>query len=207
MARVWYRAVSVLLIRRRRPIGEPDALLPGAATMDGIAGAGRIVHALIELDVRVDEMVQAVLPTNSAVEELQRFDLGRRFDIVVLGSHLINLPDEGRRRAFLGLARRQLADDGRLLVEHHPVDWAETAAPTPPTPGAEVGMEEVRRDPPFVSAVSTFDIGGRFVRQPFTARVLSDAELTAELQATGLLVVRRLSATWIEVAAITLAGI
>ena len=58
-------------------------------------------------------------------------------------------------------------------------------------------MRNVRRNPPFVSAVSVYDVGGRILRQPFTARVLSEAELTAELEAAGLLVRRRLSPTWI----------
>ena len=87
---------------------------------------------------------------------------------------------------------------GDVLVEHHPIDWAETAAPTPPTPGAGVGMEDVRRDPPFVSAVSAYDIGGRFERQPFTARVLSEAELEVALSDAGLAVERRRSPTWLE---------
>jgi hypothetical protein len=59
-------------------------------------------------------------------------------------------------------------------------------------------MVDVRRDPPFVSAVSVFDVGGRVVRQPFTARVLSEVELADALGAAGLVVVRRLSPTWLE---------
>jgi hypothetical protein len=191
-------AMSLLLIRRRRPIGEPDGPRPGVATMDGIAGAGRIVHALVELDVAVHAMVQAVILSDSSVEDLARFDVGRRFETVVLGSHLINLPDEDLRRAFLALARRHLADGGRLLVEHHPVDWAETAAATSATPGSEVGMVDVRRDPPFVSAVSVYDSGGRVVRQPFTARVLSEEELTAELSSGGFSLQHQLGPTLIE---------
>jgi hypothetical protein len=204
MARVWYRAVSVLLIRRRRPIGEPTGLRSlgqaGAATIAGSAGAGRIVLALTKAGISCSNLIQAVVPADITPEALGGLDLGHMFDTVVLGSHLVNLPDADRRAAFLELAARQLAPDGALVVEHHPVDWAETAAPTPPTPGAEVGMEDVRREPPFVSAVSTFDIGGRFVRQPFTARVLSDAELAVALDSAGLQRHRRLGPTWIEAA-------
>ena len=63
-------------------------------------------------------------------------------------------------------------------------------------------MLGVRRDPPFVSAISVYDVGGRMARQPFTARVLSEAELAAELDAVGLRVTRRLGPTWIEAARI-----
>jgi hypothetical protein len=193
--------VSVLLIRRRRPIGEPAALVPiddtGAATLEGTTGAGRIAQALIELGYSLDTVTQAVIPADIALDSLAGLDLARRFEFVVLGSHLVNLPDAERRAAFLALVGRHLADGGDALVEHHPIDWMETAEDVRPTPGSGVGMEDVRRDPPFVSAVSTFDVGGRFVRQPFTARVLSEAELAGALEASGLVVGRRLSPTWL----------
>ncbi len=194
--------MSVLLIRRLRPIGESPALDPlgtsGAATMDGTAGGGRVVHALTELGHRFDSVVQAVIPADIALDDLRALDLARRFDTIVLGSHLVNLPDDERRAAFLALAARHVADRGVVLVEHHPIDWAETAEEVRPTPGAEVGMEDVRREPPFVSAVSTFDVGGRYVRQPFTARVLSDVELADALAAAELTLRRRVTPTFIE---------
>ena len=191
----------MLLIRRRRPIGEPAALVDlddtGVGTVEGTAGAGRIAQALIELGYLLDSVTQAVIPTDLGLDALARLDLGRRFETVVLGSHVVNLPDADRRAAFLALVRRHLADSGVVLVEHHPIDWAETAEDVRPRPGSQVGMEDVRRDPPIVSAVSVYDIGGRLVRQPFTARVLTEAELADELEASGLVVRRRLSPTWL----------
>jgi hypothetical protein len=62
-------------------------------------------------------------------------------------------------------------------------------------------MEAVRRHPPFVSAISTYDIGGHEVRQPFTARVLSGAELEGELTLAGLVRPRRRSPTWLSATA------
>jgi hypothetical protein len=210
MARVWYRAVSVLLIRRVRPIGEPEAVANRAGAfglVDGTAGAGRISLALAELGVAVADVTQAVVDAHVSPAALDAIDLGRRFETVVLGSHLVNLPNAEARRAFLRLAVRHAAvggragghaDVGKVIVEHHPVDWATTAEPTEATPGSAIGMEDVRRHPPFVSAVSTFDIGGRYVRQPFTARVLLDEELAEELRACGLVVDRRLSPTFLR---------
>jgi hypothetical protein len=201
MARVWYRAVSVLLIRRRRPIGEPDSVANHAgafATLEGTAGAGRMCLALAELGVPLDDVHQVVVDAGSPPETLGGIRVAGAFDVVVLGSHLVNLPDVDRRRAFLRLAARHAGARGTVVVEHHPIDWAETAEPTAATPGSEIGMEEVRRDPPFVSAVSTFDIGGRYERQPFTARVLSEAELAAEIHGAGLAEPTRLSPTWIS---------
>ncbi len=190
-----------LLIRRRRPIGEsPDVepvATPHAALLRGSSGAGRILHSLTELGLPLPNVIQSLHDIDSTADDLDALDLGRRFTVVILGSHLVNLPDEALRRAFLDAARRHLVGEGDVLIEHHPVDWAQTAEPTPPTPGAEVGMRDVRREPPFVSAVSVYDIGGRVARQPFTARVLSEEELAGELEASGLVVRRRLSPTWL----------
>lgn len=191
MAPVWYRPVPTLLIRRRRPIGEP-------ARPDGTSGAGRLAQALAELGVPIDDIRQLVIDPDDSPEAFDACELGRTFDVVVLGSHLVNNPDGERRAAFVALAARHLAASGRLFLEHHPMDWAETAEPTRPTPGATVGMVDVRRHPPLVSAVSVYDAGGRIVRQPFTALVLSEANLDAALAGADLARAARRSPTWLE---------
>ena len=183
--------MPTLLIRRRRPIGEP-------ARPEGTAGAGRITQALLDLGIAMADVRQAVIDPDGPLEALDASVTGGPFDVVVLGSHLVNNPDAARRGAFVALAARHLAPGGRLFLEHHPLDWAETAEPTRPTPGATLGMVDVRRDPPFVAAVSVYDVGGRIIRQPFTARVLSEAELDAVLADAGLARGGRLSATWLE---------
>ena len=197
---------TTLLLRRRRPIGEPHGLVetrwPFASTLEGIAGAGRISLALAELGLSITPMAQAVIEPDATPADLDGFDLGKRFTIVVLGSHLVNVPDDDLRLAYLRAARRHATESARVLVEHHPVDWAETAEPTRATPGADVGMEEVQRAAPFVSAVSTFDAGGHEVRRAFTARVLSDEELAASLSLAGLRLTSRLGPTWLEALAL-----
>lgn len=193
---------GLLLIRRRRPIGEPgnsEARSPSdVVTIDGTAGAGRVALALTAIGVHCDQMIQAVIPPEIELEELRSLDLGGTFETVVLGSHLVNLPDPARRDAHVELAARHVAREGLLVLEHHPLDWAETAGDVEPTPGSSVGMESVRRDPPFVSAVSVYDVGGRMARQPFTARVLSEAELEAVLMSVGFGPARRLGPTLVR---------
>jgi len=176
-------------------VTEPDQPF---ALLDGTAGAGRIVQAITALGIAVDTVRQLVVDPDDLSADSSVIDLGDRFDTVVLGSHLVNTPDEAARIGTLELAARQLAPDGRLLVEHHPLDWTQTAAPTAATAGGAPGMVDVRVDPPFVSAVSVYDVGGRVVRQPFTARVLSDDELDDALRGAGLRRVGRLSPTLLE---------
>lgn len=195
------RRAAALLIRRRRPVGESADLrpvsTPGVHVLKGSSGATRALHALRELDLRFPTLIQAVIDEDARVEDLTALDVGRLFVTVILGSHLVNVPDADLRRGFLGAARRHLVGDCDVLVEHHPVDWATTAAAVPATASGAPGMTRVRVDPPFVSAVSVYDVGGRVVRRPFTARVLSEPELAEELAAAGLSVRRRLSPTWL----------
>jgi hypothetical protein len=186
--------VGTLLIRRRRPVGDPAG---DAAMLAGTGGAGRIVHALAELGIGLDGVEQLILDPEPTVAELDAVNAAATHRLVVLGSHLVNRPEEPLRRAMIRLAVRHLAPGGRLLVEHHPADWVASAGEVQPTPGGAPGMVEIRRDPPFASAVSVYDVGGRVVRQPFRARVLSDAELARELATAGLRVAEALSPTWV----------
>ena len=192
---------AVLLVRRRRPLGEPEDIEPSATpgfwVLQGFKGAGRVLQSLAGLGLPFRTVIQAVHDADVTAADVDRLDLRRLFTVVILGSHLVNTPDEALRSAWLRAARRHLVGDCDVLVEHHPIDWAETAADEPAVPGGSVGMVEVRRDPPFVHAVSVLDAGGHEARQPFTARVLSDEELEAELGGAGLLVRRRLSPTWL----------
>jgi hypothetical protein len=169
-------------------------------TLDGTEGAGRIVLALAELGAEVDEPFQLVVDPDASAADLRGIDVGSRFRTVAQGSHLLNLPDRGLRHAYLELTRRLVADSGAALIEHHPLDWLETAAPTSPTPGvgSQPGMEDVVIDPPFVTATSVYDIHGHEERVPFRAQVLSHPEIEAELRGVGLALARRLSPTWVE---------
>jgi hypothetical protein len=189
---------SALVIRRRRPIGEPAPAHPVASSLAGTAGAGRLALLLAESGLHVGPITQLVIDADAPADALADLDAGRTFHVVVLGSHLVNTTRPDNRAALLQLAARHAAAHSTVLVEHHPLDWAETAEPTVATPGATLGMVDVRRDPPFVSAVSVYDVGGRVMRQPFTARVLSDDELDEALLAAGLRRIGRRGPTLLE---------
>jgi hypothetical protein len=183
----------LLLIRRQRPLGEPpDPDAGGRRMLDALARAG------VDLAGPGWERTTWPLPAAAAHVDLGRGP-GGTFDAVVVGSHLVNAPDEMYRTAVLRAAVRHLEPGGRLLVEHHPLDWLETAAESwSEGDGRRLGMVDVVVQPPFVSAVSVYEAGGETLRQPFTARVLSEDELGAALGEAGLTVRRRLSPTWLE---------
>jgi SAM-dependent methyltransferase len=199
----------ILLYRRLPPGTEPsliDSAIPPRSTILELgAGAGRITHALIDLGHRVvavdqsREMVRWVRGAETVIADIEALDLRRRFDAVVLGSHLVNTADERTRAAFLATCRRHVADDGVVLIEHHEEDWAETARDSrAERDGLVLALTEVRKEPPFVSATMVYEIHGQTFRQPFVARVLSDDELSNELDRSGLRLQRHLAPTWAE---------
>jgi SAM-dependent methyltransferase len=205
----------VLLYRRVPPSDEPlvidSAVQPGSAILELGAGAGRVTRALVDLGHRVvavdqsAEMLRWVQGAETVVADIEGLELGRRFDAVVLGSHLVNTDDATTRAAFLATCRRHVADDGLVLIEHHPEDWAATASESrTEVEGVVLSLTEVRRAPPLVSATMIYEIDGQTFRQPFVARVFSAAELDSELDGAGLRLARRLTPTWVS--AVPIAG-
>src|SRR5580704_2232265 len=91
--------------------GEPEivhnALRPGASILELGSGTGRITHPLVALGhpvVAVDEspeMLAYVRDAETVCSRIEDLALGRRFDAVLLASHLINTNDIATRAALL----------------------------------------------------------------------------------------------------------
>jgi SAM-dependent methyltransferase len=189
---------SPILVYRRLPPGDAEADLiaanvpPGAHVLELGAGAGRVTHALMARGLRVTavddsaEMLAAIHGAETVLASIEGLALGRRFDAVILGSHLVNTTDDAQRGAFLRAARDHVYQHGSVLLEHHASEWAQTATEGESRAGdVTIALREVRRHPPFVSAVAEYRVDGHVFRQPFTARVWSAEELAAELRAAG----------------------
>ncbi len=199
----------VLLYRRLLPGNEPsiiDAAVPRQASILELgAGAGRITHALVHLGHRVvavdqsREMLEWIRDAETIIADIEELDLHRRFDAVILASHLVNTTDDRMRAAVLATCRRHVADAGVVLIEHHEEDWAETVRDARwERDGLVIALTEVERALPFVSATMVYEIDQQTFRQPFVARVLSYRELSDGLEASGLRLRRRLTPTWAE---------
>ena len=94
------------------PPGEEPAIVhaavpPGASILELGAGAGRVTHPLLRLGhpvVAVDEspeMLARIHGAETVSAKIQSLDLGRRFDLVLLASHLVNVPDDDLRLRFI----------------------------------------------------------------------------------------------------------
>ena len=62
------------------------------------------------------EMLERIHGAETACSPIETLDLPRRFDVVLLASHLVNTPDDRLRRGFLRACRRHVHDDGRVLL-------------------------------------------------------------------------------------------
>lgn len=179
----------------REPGVVHDAAGDGATILELGCGTGRVTHPLIELghDVTaVDEspeMLARVRGAHPVLARVQDLDLGgRRFDTVVLGSHLFNGPDDDLLGAWLAACRRHLADGGSVLIEHHPPSWFETVADGERSAGGLIfRVRGVRRPGPgLVSATVEYADGDQVWTQSFTAREISEANLPRVLDQAGL---------------------
>ncbi len=117
---------SPVLLYRRLPPGSEASVIDSvvrrrSTILELGAGAGRVTHALVDLGHRLvavdqsQEMLRWVHGAETVIADIEALDLRRRFDAVVLGSHLVNTADDRTRAAFLATCRRHVADDGVVL--------------------------------------------------------------------------------------------
>jgi SAM-dependent methyltransferase len=191
---------SVEVYRLLPPAGEPEivhaAAPAGASILELGCGAGRVTHALMELGhpvVAVDDSAAMLshVRAETVCARIGDLDLGRTFDAVLLGSHLVNTPSDSDRRALLAAARRHLLPSGRVIVEWHPPEWFDTVASGQGGRLGEVSVElaDVVREGNLLSATVRYSAGGRRWNQEFTCRrlALDDILTSADLAFDGWL--------------------
>ena len=193
-------------------MGEPaivHAAIPaGAGILELGAGAGRVTHPLVALGhpvVAVDEsaeMLARVRGAETVQARIQELHLGRRFDVVLLASFLVNTPDRELRRRFLAACREHLRGDGWVLVQRHEPRWFDEAAEGERTSGGITfrlrGL--TRPGPGRLSATVEYQVGEQVWTQSFTAERLDDQQLAAALGEVGLAVDAYLTAdgSWVR---------
>ena len=178
--------------------GEPtivhDAVRPGASILELGCGTGRLTRPLAALGhpvVAVDEspeMLAHVREAETVCARIEGLCLSRRFDVVLLASHLINVADEAIRRDLLTACRDHVADDGCVIVQQHPPEWFAAAAEAENTSaGIIFRLRDVSRPAPnLVSATVEYVVGDQRWTQTFTAMRLDEPELAAALAVAGL---------------------
>jgi SAM-dependent methyltransferase len=182
------------------PMGEPEvvhaAIPAGAGILELGAGAGRVTHRLLELGhpvVAVDEsaeMLARVRGAETVRARIQELRLGRRFDVVLLASFLVNTPDRELRRGFLTACREHVREDGCVLVQRHEPAWFDEAVEGERTSGGITFRlrDLTRPGPGLLAATVEYRVGEHRWTQSFTAERVDDGQLAAGLGEVGLAV-------------------
>ncbi len=140
-------------------------------------------------------MLAYVHDAETVCARIEELALGRRFDAVLLASHLINA-DTATRTAFLAACRRHVADDGAVVIQQHAPEWFSAAADSESTrDGIIFRMRNVSRPAPnLVRATVEYVDGSRCWTQTFTATRLDEGELAAAMAGAGFRLDRYLTA-------------
>lgn len=193
---------SPLAFYRRLPAtGEPeliDATIgPGATVLDLGCGPGRIAGPLAALGHRVTAvddgagMIAALPPAVEGVlADARTVRLGRRFDAVLLLSHLVNDPDGGP--AFVATAADHVDRDGLVIGETFPPGWDALAGVGRVTRLGDARITLLRASlaDDVWEAEVRYGVDDLEWRQSFRARVLDEAALRGLLAREGLHFVR-----------------
>lgn len=183
-----------------------SALQPNSSILELGSGPGRITRVLVALGhevVAVDdslEMLEHVTGAERVCADLFHLDLGREFDCVVAGSHLINVPDAEDRHSLLQVCRRHLRRSGIVLMERYAPGWLSDAEPSESRIGiVDIGFEPIRFEGSTLLAEMTYRMGARTWVQRFGAVDMDDETLAAEAEHVGLVVTHALDdrRTWV----------
>jgi SAM-dependent methyltransferase len=188
----------LLLPAADEPAMVRRAVPPGGTVLELGCGVGRLTAALLDLGYEVtavDESADMLshLEPSQGLEQIRAriegLDLGRRFDGVLLASHLINTGEAGQRRAFLDACARHLDDAGRAVIQRmDPTSsaWQRGEHRSTRLGPVTITARTVARDGPFVDAVAAYAADeGRTWDQPYRAEILDDGAFERALAGSG----------------------
>ncbi|MGW7544712.1 class I SAM-dependent methyltransferase [Streptomyces sp. NPDC054770] len=190
------------------PPGDIPAIIepvlpPNARILDLGAGAGRLTHPLAAAGHHVTavdesaEMLSRIHRAETICSTIESLRLDREFDVVLLASHLVNVPDTAERNGILATCRHHVAEDGVVLIQRFTRRWAQEAG-GPRYLGA--GIESETTVEPknsegcdLVSVVARYSIGDQHWEQEYVTCLLDDSDLSADLNRARLQLDRWLS--------------
>lgn len=166
----------------------------GCSILDLGCGTGRLTRRLLDNGhpvTAVDNSSDMLRHVPGAAEQvccdIERLELGRRFDVVLLASNLVNVGDDAMRRAQLAACRRHLAPRGELLFQRFDPAWLRAVEPGPFPSIGEVGIaiERVARRGKIVHISLRYTVGDAAWQQHFSARVLEEEDMREALHEAG----------------------
>jgi SAM-dependent methyltransferase len=189
----------LLLPAADEPAMVRRAVAPGGTLLELGCGVGRLTAALLDLGYQVTAVDEAAemlahLEPSPGLERVQAriegLDLERRFDGVLLASHLVNTDDVRQRRSFLGACAGHLNEGGRVVIQR--MDPTSSAWQPGEHRSTRVGpvtvtARTIARRGTTVDAVAGYAADdGRTWNQPYRAEILDDEAFERALAASGL---------------------
>jgi SAM-dependent methyltransferase len=170
-----------------------SVLTPGDSILDLGSGPGRITNPLVADGydvVAVDdsaEMLRHVVGATPVLSDVLTLDLGRRFDVVLAASHLINARLRAQRIRLLDVCRRHVRESGRVIVQRFPPTWVPVDEERA-RDGIGFHLHDVQLFDDGFGAAVTYTIGAESWTQTFESAVVDDAELASLAADVGLTV-------------------
>jgi SAM-dependent methyltransferase len=187
----------VAFYRRLPATGEAElihaTIEAGTSVLDLGCGPGRIAGPLVALGhavTGVDDgagMIEALPPgVEGVVADARTVRLGRRFGAVLLTSHLVNAPGDGR--VFVATAAAHVEPGGLVVGETYPPGWDAAASVGRETRlgDARIRMLRATVDGDLLQAEVRYGVDGREWSQSFTARILDESALRELFAGEGL---------------------
>jgi hypothetical protein len=133
-------------------------------------------------------MLEQLTETETIVSQIETLDLNRTFDAVVLGSHLINTPDDRQRHSFLKTCLRHVSDTGLVLIEAYVPARIRTARNgfLGESDGIRCSLSDLTQDDTTFSATITYEAADAKWAHSFTAKLLERNDLALELSRANL---------------------
>ena len=179
---------------------------PGSSILELGCGTGRITRPLLALGHRVlavdesPDMVARIAETETLCSTIEDLRLDRRFDLVLMMSFLINVPDDDARRVLLDTCGRHVNPDGTVLLQQHDRrSFAQNAVLE--RENHRLVISDVQQLPgDRQSATMTHTVGEETWSQDILVQNLTEQQLTDQLRAAGLELVDYLTPdqTWIR---------
>ncbi len=177
------------------PMIVHDAVPFGSTILELGSGPGRLTRVLVALGHEVTavddsaEMLEHITGAEAVRGDLLTLDLGRRFDVVMAASHLVNVPGIEDRRRLLRTCRRHLADDGLVVVERHAPGWLLSCNEHTDAVGpVEMSFVPGDLDGDVRAASVTYSLGGRSWCQRFRSEDVDDTKLSELAAEVGLVI-------------------
>ncbi|MEU2619179.1 class I SAM-dependent methyltransferase [Streptomyces sp. NPDC007157] len=205
---------AVELYSRLSVGSEPDiieaAVPAGAHILELGSGVGRMTHPLLERGFTVTavdesaEMLARVRGARTVHSTIEGLDLGRKFDVVMLASFLVNTGDADVRRGMLRTCAAHVADGGCVLIQREGADYHSNVPRERVDPsGYTVRIVSVEPAGDGVNSVrAEYDFPDAAWTQTFLARPLTQEQFEEALAEAGLEVTEYLTEDGVWVRAV-----